>query len=64
MRRVENALRASGMPRSEAMRLISDFKAGLRDAAGSGERDATDTGREAIKLRVEPLPRLTFPLNK
>lgn len=64
VRRVENALRASGMPRTEAMRLISDFKAGLRDAAGSGERDATDTGREAIKLRVDPLPRLTFPLNK
>lgn len=64
VRRVENALRASGMPRSEAMRLISDFKASLRDAAGSGERDATDAGREAIQLQVEPLPRLTFPFSK
>lgn len=42
VRRVENALRASGMPRSEAMRLISEFKAGLRDAPSNGERDATD----------------------
>lgn len=64
VRRIEAALRASGMPRTEAMRLISDFKAGLRDAAGEGERDATDHGRKAIKLQVEPLPRLTFPLSK
>lgn len=63
VRRVENALRASGMPRSEAVRLISDFKAGLRDAAGSGERDATETGREATQLQVDPLPRITFPFN-
>lgn len=64
VRRIEAALRASGMPRTEAMRLISDFKAGLRDAAGEGERDATDQGRKAIKLQVEPLPRLTFPLSQ
>lgn len=44
VRRVESALRASGMPRTEAMRLISDFKASLRDAAGDGERDATNRG--------------------
>ena len=42
VRRIENALRASGMPRSEAMRLISDFKASLSDSAGDGERDATN----------------------
>ena len=42
VRRVENALRASGMPRTEAMRLISEFKASLRDAGGNGERDATN----------------------
>ena len=64
VRRIEAALRASGMPRTEAMRLISDFKAGLRDAAGEGERDATDQGRKAIKLQAEPLPRLTFPLRQ
>lgn len=41
VRRVEAAMRASGMPRSEAKKLISEFKASLRDAASNGERDAT-----------------------
>lgn len=58
VRRVENALRASGMPRSEAMRLISEFKATLRDADGNGERDATTDGG-AIKLKAEPLTNLS-----
>lgn len=44
VRRIEAALRSSGMPRSEAMRLISDFKSSLRDAAGGGGRDATERG--------------------
>lgn len=44
VRRIESALRASGMPRTEAMRLISEFKATLRDAGGDGERDATNSG--------------------
>lgn len=44
VRRMEAALRASGLPRSEAMRLISEFKSSLRDAAGNGERDATGRG--------------------
>ena len=61
VRRVENALRASGMPRTEAMRLISEFKASLRDAAGGGERDATDKPAQGARLQVEPLPRITFP---
>lgn len=47
VRRIESALRASGMPRTEAMRLISEFKAGVRDAAGDGERDATTRGLAA-----------------
>lgn len=52
VRRLEAALRASGLPRSEAMRLISEFKSSLRDAAGSGERDATDRGEsESAALR-------------
>lgn len=52
VRRLEAALRASGMSRSEAMRLISEFKSSLRDAAGSGERDATDRGEsESAALR-------------
>ncbi|RMX06720.1 Clp protease ClpP [Corticibacter populi] len=35
IRRIEAALRASGMPRSEAQRLLSDFKSGLSDSAGN-----------------------------
>jgi ATP-dependent Clp protease protease subunit len=46
-RRLEAALRASGMPKSEAMRLISEFKAGVGDPAGGGEGDPTGRGREA-----------------
>lgn len=45
VRRIEAALRASGMPKSEAMRLISELKSGVGDPAGSGEGDPT--GREA-----------------
>lgn len=44
VRRLEAALRASGMPKTEAMRLISEFKASLGDPAGSGEGDPTDPG--------------------
>lgn len=44
VRRMEAALRSSGMPRSEVMRLIHDFKSSLRDSAGGGERDATERG--------------------
>lgn len=42
VRRIESALRASGMPKSEAMRLISELKAGAGDPAGSGEGDPTE----------------------
>lgn len=35
IRRIEAALRSSGMPRSEAQRLLSDFKFSLSDSAGS-----------------------------
>ncbi len=41
-RRLEAALRTSGLPKSEAMRLISEFKAGAGDPAGSGEGDPTE----------------------
>lgn len=44
VRRIEAALRASGLPRSEAQRIISDFKSSLSDSAGSGVRDATERG--------------------
>lgn len=48
IRRIEAALRSSGMPKSEAMRLISDFKSSSGDPAGSGEGDPAG--------RVEPPP--------
>ena len=35
IRRVEAALRASGMPRSEAQKLLSEFKSSLSDSAGT-----------------------------
>lgn len=47
VRRLEAALRVSGMPKSEAMRLISEFKSGLGDPAGNGEGDPTARGRRA-----------------
>lgn len=45
VRRLESALRASGMSKNEAMRLISDFKSSVGDPAGSGEGDPTDNGQ-------------------
>ncbi|WP_454674849.1 head maturation protease, ClpP-related [Achromobacter pestifer] len=44
VRRVEAAIRSAGLPRSEAQRLIHEFKSSLSDSAGSGERDATGRG--------------------
>ena len=41
-RRLEAALRASGLPKSEAMRLISEFKSSVGDPAGSGAGDPTE----------------------
>ena len=41
-RRLEAALRASGIPKSEAMRLISEFKTSAGDPAGSGAGDPTE----------------------
>lgn len=61
-RRMENALRSGGMPKSEAMRLISELKSSAGDPAGNGEGDPTDQGRKAIRVQAEPLPRLSFDL--
>lgn len=47
VRRIEGALRASGMPKSEAMALISDFKSALGDPVGSGTGDPTERGLSA-----------------
>ncbi|WP_321269141.1 head maturation protease, ClpP-related [Alcaligenes faecalis] len=44
VRRIEAAMRASGLPRSEAQRLISDFKSSLSDSTGGGAPDATGRG--------------------
>jgi ATP-dependent Clp protease protease subunit len=41
VRRIEAGLRASGMPKSEALRLISEFKSSSGDPAGGGEGDPT-----------------------
>jgi len=49
VRRLEAALRASGLPKSEALRLISDFKTGTGDPAGSGEGDPTGRGQPAVR---------------
>lgn len=45
VRRVEAALRSSGLPRSEAQKLIYEFKSSLRDSAGGGEGDPTGRGQ-------------------
>lgn len=45
VRRLEAALRNGGMPKSEAMRLISEFKSSAGDPAGSGEGDPTERGQ-------------------
>lgn len=50
VRKFENALRASGMSQGEAKALISEFKAGLRDVSGNGERDVTDAADVAASL--------------
>lgn len=46
VRRLEAALRNSGMPKSEAMRLISDFKSSVGDPTGSGEGDPAERDRK------------------
>lgn len=47
VRRLESALRNGGMPKSEAMRLISEFKSSAGDPAGGGEGDPTERGQPA-----------------
>lgn len=43
-RRIESALRASGVPKSEAMRLISEFKSSAGDPAGGDAGDPVVPG--------------------
>jgi ATP-dependent Clp protease protease subunit len=62
VRRLEGALRASGMSKAEAIRLISEFKSGAGDPAGTGEGDptepaASDSGFRAMQaLQTFSLP--------
>lgn len=50
MRRIEAALRQSGLPKSEAMRLISEFKSAAGDPGGSGEGDPAGQHRADPEL--------------
>lgn len=52
VRRIEAALRASGMPKTEAMRLISEFKSSAGDPAGSGEGDPTERAKGDQSVEV------------
>ncbi|HCZ47957.1 MAG TPA: peptidase [Gammaproteobacteria bacterium] len=40
VRKIEAALRASGLPRSDAQRLLNEFKSSLSDSAGTGLSDS------------------------
>ena len=67
VRRIEAALRSSGMPKSEAMRLISEFKAERGDPAGSGEGDPTENGREPAEQHpavLQVLQSFSLPIRK
>lgn len=48
VRRLESALRASGMSKSEAVKLISEFKSSAGDPAGAGSGDPAETSEAAI----------------
>ena len=48
VRRIESALRASGMPKSEAVRLLSEFKSGAGEPAGSGAGEPTERTQEGL----------------
>jgi ATP-dependent protease ClpP protease subunit len=50
VRRIEAALRASGMSRSDAQGLISNFKSGLRDSVGTGGLSESAASSEAAVL--------------
>lgn len=64
VRRVEAALRASGMPKSEAMRLISEIKSSAGDPAGSGEGDPTEQAHSGLSKAVFAAATLTSILHR
>lgn len=61
VRRIEAALRASGMSANAAKKLISEFKSSRRDASGDGARDATNDPRDAVVASLGALPRIESP---
>jgi len=62
-RRLEAALRASGLPKSEAMRLISEFKSGLRAGGGEGDPAASGEGDPTVLSETSALAAaLKFPI--
>lgn len=62
VRRVESALRASGMPKSEAMRLISELKSSVGDPAGSGTGDPAELGDNLTETQQYHAALLQHPL--
>lgn len=55
VRRIEAVLRSTGIPKSEAMRLISEIKSSAGDPAGSGEGDPAERGLTADMSRTAAL---------
>ena len=65
-RRIESALMAAGLPKSEAMRMISEVKAGAGDPAGAGEGepaggDGQEPAADPSKDVLAALSRFTLP---
>lgn len=60
-RRIEAGLRASGMPKSEAMRLISEFKSSSGDPAGGGEGDPTERAQGDLGAVLSALQGFSLP---
>lgn len=55
VRRIEAVLRSTGIPKSEAMRLISEIKSSAGDPAGSGAGDPAERGLTADMSRTAAL---------
>lgn len=58
VRRIEAALKSTGMPKSEAMRLISEIKSSAGDPAGGGVGDPTEHGSDAVSTEQAVLAAL------
>lgn len=63
VRRIEAALRATGIPKGDAMRLISEFKSSVRDAAGGGVGDPTEPGVNNLATGAASAISATLSLN-